>query len=82
MCRFYDPAMTKQCTEDDAEEVKEKARANFCDYFSPSDQVFDPALTAGEAQARKELGTLFGAADGEDQPGDSDASSDAEDLFR
>jgi hypothetical protein len=82
MCRFFDPAVTKKCTEDDAEEVKEKARSNFCDYFSPSDKVFDPALTAGEARAKKELGSLFGAADGEDEQGGSDASSDAKDLFR
>ena len=82
MCRFFDPAVTQQCTEDDAEEVKEKARSNFCDYFSPSSDVFDPTLRADENQATKTLDSLFGAADSEDEQGGPDTSSDAEDLFR
>ena len=30
MCVYFDPAVPKQCREDDAEEVQEKERANFC----------------------------------------------------
>lgn len=82
MCRFFDPAVTEQCTEDDAEEVKEKARSNFCDYFSPSSDVFDPTLTAGEDRAKNALDSLFGAADSEDEQDEPEPSGDAEDLFR
>ena len=33
MCKNFDPAITKSCSEDDAEEVRDKQAANFCDYF-------------------------------------------------
>jgi hypothetical protein len=35
MCEFFDPNVPKQCKEDDAEEVFEKERLNFCDWFKP-----------------------------------------------
>ena len=35
MCRFYDPAVPKQCLEDDAEAVHEKEKVNFCDWYEP-----------------------------------------------
>ena len=87
MCCFFDPTVVEQCTEDDAEEVKDKKQSNFCDYFKPSDNVFDPTLQAGEEQARSKLDTLFGTANGgehgdADEQGGTAPSSDAEDLFR
>jgi len=83
MCRFYDPAVLEQCTEDDAEEVKEKTQANFCDYFKPGNDFFDPALQAAEGRAINALDTLFGETDSDtDEQGGPDAPSDAEDLFR
>ena len=33
MCINFDPAVTGSCREDAAEEVLEKERANFCDFF-------------------------------------------------
>lgn len=60
MCQFYDTKVSKQCREPVAEEVKDKTRANFCDYF----QVKPAAYVAPEyaqAQASKtELEALFG----------------------
>jgi len=85
MCLFFDPAVTEQCTEDDAEEVREKARANFCDYFKPGNDTFDPAAASAEERARHSLGSLFGGAGDDDGQGDADGDgdlSDAEDLFR
>ncbi len=35
MCRHYDPGKAKQCREPMAEEVKDKTRANFCEWFQP-----------------------------------------------
>jgi hypothetical protein len=34
-CEFYDPKVYNECREPQADIVKEKDRANFCDYFSP-----------------------------------------------
>ena len=38
-CRFFDPGKSRQCSEPQADYVKEKDRANFCDYFSPNRDV-------------------------------------------
>lgn len=81
MCQYYDPAVTKQCREDDAEEVREKARANFCDYFKPSATAHDPAFAAADVRARSQLDTLFGDGGDGDADGD-DAAGAAEDLFK
>lgn len=32
-CTFYDKMRSNSCSEPQAEQVKEKDRANFCDYF-------------------------------------------------
>lgn len=32
-CEFYDPKVYNECRETSAEVVREKDRANFCDYF-------------------------------------------------
>ncbi len=83
MCRFFDSAVAEQCTEDDADEVKDKKGSNFCDYFEPGTDLFDPAPVAAESKSRDALGALFGdgSKDDEDSSG-PDAASDAEDLFR
>ena len=82
MCRYFDPTVAKSCREDDAEEVKEKERANFCDYFKPRAGAYDAALGTAEQRARGQLGALFGGADGQ---GDTEAGDpsleEAESLF-
>ncbi len=60
MCEYYDPGVPDACTEDDAIQVKEKARANFCDYFKPSDDVYSPIEFDADLAARASLSTLFG----------------------
>jgi len=60
MCVNYAPRLPTQCKEQDAPEVRDKANANFCDYFKPSAAAFDPAGSAAEARARSELDALFG----------------------
>ena len=59
MCRSYDAHVAKKCREDDAEEVKGKDTANFCDYFHPRPGAFDKALSAAEQKARDQLAGLF-----------------------
>jgi hypothetical protein len=34
-CSFYDPKVYNECREPQAEVVREKERANVCDYFQP-----------------------------------------------
>ena len=58
-CRFHDRSAPKQCREPQADLVREKDKANFCDLF-----VFHSAATsvsaAGETdRSRKELDDLF-----------------------
>lgn len=56
MCVHYDATVPRQCREDGAEEVREKDRLNFCDWYKPSESAFDEvqksaaddALTAAE----------------------------------
>ena len=35
-CNFYDPKVYNECREPQAEIIREKDRANVCDYFQPS----------------------------------------------
>jgi hypothetical protein len=83
MCVFFNSSVPKQCTEDDAEEVKlqDKERANFCDYFRPCDAAYDGSFSAGEQKAKGELAGLFGDGDG-NESGENQATSKAEDLFK
>ena len=81
MCRHFDPNVPRQCREDDAEEVLEKARLNFCDWFVASEAAFDADRKSEEDQAKAALDNLFG--DGDDEQREPDKLlSDAEDLFK
>ena len=57
-CRFYDANSYNECTEPQAERVKEKDRANFCDFFEPGsgaggDTKRDQLMSAAEALFKK-----------------------------
>ena len=60
MCVHYDTRVPRQCREDGAEDVTEKDRPNFCDWFKPSDQAFDAKRKTEEDEARSALDALFG----------------------
>ena len=81
MCVYFDAAVPRQCLEDDAEDVVEKEKLNFCEWYKPSPAAFDPARKSHENKARNELQTLFGEGQGDD-PDDDEQTSAAEDLFR
>jgi len=57
-CVFYDRAVSKQCRETVTELVREKEKANFCDYFVFAENRIT-AADAGSTQARKALDDLF-----------------------
>ena len=81
MCRFFDPDVPKKCREDDAEEVVEKERLNFCEWFKPSADSFDAGRAGEEQRAKSKLGALFG--DTEAEKPDSDLlQKQADDLFK
>ena len=60
MCEFYDTSVAKSCRETVAEEVKDKQRANFCDYFRPNDGAYRPGDQSAADKAKAELDALFG----------------------
>jgi hypothetical protein len=86
MCEWYSIAVAKHCREPVAEEVKDKERANFCDYFKPRANAYQPPNSEA-GKARSDLEALFGGS----QPGAPAASqpdpaaaakAQLDDLFR
>jgi hypothetical protein len=62
-CRHFDPGKNNQCNEPQAELVREKDRANFCDFFEPNNRV--PLTSRGGSKSsdrddvRKAFDNLF-----------------------
>jgi hypothetical protein len=75
MCNFFDPAVPKQCREDDAEEVTDKDRVNFCEWFQPSANAFDSEHAKKATSAQAQLAALFGE-------GGEPRDDDEDDLLR
>lgn len=82
MCRSYDPQVAKQCREDDAEEVMDKEKANFCDWFVPAARRFDDTAVAERARAEQRLGALFGETPASAEDDEDALTRAAKDLFR
>jgi hypothetical protein len=61
LCEWYSTAVAKHCREPIAEEVKDKERANFCDYFKPRPDAYSSAPQSAAEKAKSELAALFGA---------------------
>ncbi len=57
-CLFFDASAPKQCREPVAEPVREKQKANFCDYFRAFEKNQTPSDEAVK-KSRKELDDLF-----------------------
>jgi hypothetical protein len=60
MCEWYSVSVAKHCRETVAEEVKDKERANFCDYFKPRPGAYVAANVDAASKAQAELDALFG----------------------
>jgi hypothetical protein len=58
MCKEFDGR--NSCSETRAEDVTDREKANFCDYFSPSGKVFAIASRQKERDAKVQLAALFG----------------------
>ncbi len=57
-CTFYDPNAHNQCREPQAEWVKDKEMANFCDFFEAAASSTSPD-TSRKDEALKKLNDLF-----------------------
>ncbi|HSC08719.1 MAG TPA: hypothetical protein VLD59_17990 [Steroidobacteraceae bacterium] len=80
MCVEYDTSKAKHCREPIAEEVKDKERANFCDYFKPRADAYKPPDTAEATRSRTGLDALFGG--GARPSSADDARSKLDDFFK
>ncbi|MCC7413231.1 MAG: hypothetical protein IT495_16565 [Gammaproteobacteria bacterium] len=86
MCVFYDVRVAKHCREPIAEEVKDKTRANFCDYLVLRPDAFEPRDSAAIGTAQQALDGLFGLAGGSSAASAAPAAADEawrrlDDLF-
>jgi hypothetical protein len=85
LCEWYSIAVAKHCREPIAEEVKDKERANFCDYFKPRPGAYVPADVAASSKARSDLDALFGggAKSAASEPSAADrAKAELDKLFK
>ena len=80
LCQFYDRRVSDQCTEDRAEQVREKNRANFCDYFKPKAGAYVAGDDSKARAARDRLEGLFGMTAGE-PASDADVQQKWDRLF-
>ena len=92
MCLMYDVSEPNSCKEEDALEVTEKERANFCDYFKPNPKSYTPGFVESQNKALSELSALFSNSSKTDKPDilldessdtpEKDVLNRAEDLFK
>lgn len=83
LCEFYSIAVAKHCRETIAEEVKDKERANFCDYFKPRPGAFSTVNQDAAAKAKSDLDALFGAKANSPEPSAADrARAELDALFK
>lgn len=59
LCEWYSIAVAKHCREPIAEEVRDKERANYCDYWRPRLDAYSNAGLTAAAKAKAELEALF-----------------------
>ena len=60
LCVDYDTRVAKHCREPTAEEVRDKIKANFCDFYKPREGAYTAPNTSEVDKARSELDKLFG----------------------
>ena len=57
-CRFWDPSVHNECTENNAEFIRDRAEGNFCLYFTFKEEGESRASEQDDAKSR--LNALFG----------------------
>lgn len=80
LCQWYDARTTRQCAEIRAEEIVNKERANYCDWFKARPNAFDARAQTKASNAKSKLDALFGGTDSKPEPEDA-ARAAVERLF-
>lgn len=78
MCTFFSPGHARSCAEPVAEEVRDKTRSNFCDYFRAREGAHAGSEAADAARAG--LDALFGLPSG--AAGDPGGAEDPAEMER
>ncbi|HUU12366.1 MAG TPA: hypothetical protein VM182_01505 [Terriglobia bacterium] len=60
-CQFYDPGKHNQCAEPQAEWVRYKEEANYCDYFQPNPVLSASRGPSPSQDTKKKFDSLFKA---------------------
>lgn len=82
MCVEYDTSKAKHCREPTAEEVREKDRANFCDFYKPREKAYTPPDLASLGASKAGLDALFGGGAKPAAPATDEARTPLDDLFK
>lgn len=59
-CKSYSPGMADACSEDRADFIVDKDKANFCDFFRADPSAYKPQDNSEAAEAKRKLAALFG----------------------
>lgn len=62
LCKFYNPHHFEKCDHEMAEPAREVDVANFCHYFRPKADAYNPVEKSRSDDAMAELKALFGEA--------------------
>jgi hypothetical protein len=84
LCEWYSTAVARHCRETIAEEVKDKERANFCDYYKPKQDAYSAVSLDAASKAKADLEAMFasGSKPAESQPSAAEkARAELEALF-
>ena len=58
-CRFFEPGRANDCSEPVAERILDKEKANYCDFFQPSDKYTGDADSTSQEILRQAAADLF-----------------------
>lgn len=83
MCEHFAPNRSPRCAKEEAEEVRDDRRANFCDYFEPTPKAYTLEQRDAEAAAEAAMSALFaGDEPAQAQSGSSGGLSRQDELAR
>ena len=74
MCQFFKPAGGGTCNEPMADDLRDREKANFCDYFRPKSGLSASADPEAQ-QSRARLDQLFGSDDSDAKGGTAGSAS-------